>query len=532
MKNLIAWIKTNPISVIALACIIASVGVIGYFLFVANPELQAKAEKPVNQKLNEIRRLMQQPVEVPPANADDPPEIHNVTITDNVVEDLGKIYEDLNRESEDIFAAALQINQANRQPMMEGLFPETPAGLGFSAQTRYGQLLQAMVGTEANAREVAEKTGIFVPYLNAQPPLAREEVDRLLVQQLDDLNRGDPRSGEVSQARLEQQKLEQQRELMNVLLRHAKTINIYANPELGEMLQANPEFPLQIASLGASSTSPTPSQLWEAQLELWILKDIVQAIALANDVANLRDHFNAEGEQVTSNVLNAPVKRLLRAEVLQGYVGLHGLGGVQSIGSQRSPQRSTRRGGGGGARSVVSGEPGGANYPPPIGGMTNQPRETKLSENFTFGPTGRASNSLYDVRHARVVAHVDITRLPEFLNAIGQVNLMTVLNMSVNSVDEYELLRDLYMYGQGDVVEVEMIIETLWLREWTTALMPDDAKVYVGLKEPPAGSAQPGFNTPGNFGGFPGGGFDGGFGGGFGGGYGGGFGDPGYQYGQ
>lgn len=509
MKNVIAWMKTNPISVAAFALMIVSLGAIGYFMFAANPALQERAEAPVTQKLSEIKRLTRQPVDVPPANADDPPESRSVTINPAVIEVLGGIYADLNRESENIFAAALAINHASHTPMMSGLFPDTPNDKKFQARTVYGRLLSAMVGTREWANEVAQTTGVSVPYLNARPPLKREYVQSLLDQQMDAMTKGDGLAGVISEARLEQQKKEQQRELVNELLRHAQGINVYADPDLGNMLAPNPAFPLQIASLGSSADSPTPSQLWEGQFELWVLQDIVEAIYLANDVANEREHFDVNGKPVPSSVLNAPVKRLLRAEVLPGYVGLHNLGGVTSI-SGTSNTKS------GGAKAGVGGA---ASYPPPAGGKTDQPRETKLSENFVIAPTGRSSNALYDVRHARLIAHVDYQRLPELLNAIGSVNLMTVLNMRVNAVDEYELLNELYMYGQGDVVEVEMIIETLWLREWTSKLMPEDTKIYVGLLDPPADAVQPGFDGGGfggggypGQGGYPGGGYpDGGY---------------------
>ncbi|MEO0514406.1 MAG: hypothetical protein AAF086_03820 [Planctomycetota bacterium] len=509
MKNVIAWMKTNPISVAAFALMVVSLAAIGYFMFVANPALQTRAEAAASSKLTEVKRFTRQPIDVPPANADDPPESRSVVINPAVIEVLGGIYGDLNRESENIFASALAINQAGHEPMMNGLFPGTPNDMKFRARTVYGQLLSAMVGTEAWAAEVAQNTGIAMPYLNARPPVEREYLQSLLDQQMDAMQRGDSLAGGINEARLNQQKKEQQRELINELLRHAQGINIYADPELGDMLDPKPSFPLQVASLGSSAQSPTPSQLWEGQLELWILQDLIRAIALANDVANEREHLDVDGQPVASSVLNAPVKRLLRAEVLPGYVGLHSLGGVDSISATTTTTTTTgNRGSSRGSAATVGGVGGAAGYPPPAGGMTDQPRETKLSENFVFGPTGRSSNGLYDVRHARLLAHVDYQRLPELLNAIGQVNLMSVINLRITSLDEYELLNELYMYGQGDVVEVEMIIETLWLREWTAKLMPDDTKVYVGLKAPPAEATLPGGGYPGE--GYPGGGYPGG----------------------
>lgn len=515
MKNLINWIKLNPISVASFALMFASVLVIGYFVFMANPDLRLRGGEQPGKDLNEINRYMRQSVDVPPANADDPPETRNVTINADTIKVLGGIYSDLNRESKQIFESALEINKAGHQPMIDGLFPGTPSGMMYQAQRVYGERLAALVGGAARADEVARATDAPLPYLNAGPPLTNEYLQSQLDQQMDAMNKGANLAGGANEAQLEQQRSEQRRELVNELLRNAQTINIYADPLLGDTMRPNPRFPLQIASLGSTNQSPTPSQAWEGQLESWILQDLVKAIALANDVENKRDHgTDADGEPIPSSVLNAPVKRLLRAEVLPGYVGLHNLGGVNAIGSD-------------GALAGI----GGAGYPPPAGGMTDQPRETPLSDNFVFGPTGRSSNHLYDVRHARLVLHADYRRLPEFFNALGQVNFMTVINARITGLDEYQLLHDLYMYGEGDIVEVELIVETLWLREWTAALMPDAVKMYVGLLPPPedptGGGFDNGYNGGGGGYGAPGGGGYGAPGGGYGGPGGGDYGAPG-----
>ena len=127
----------------------------------------------------------------------------------------------------------------------------------------------------------------------------------------------------------------------------------------------------------------------------------------------------------------------------------------------------------------------GESYPNPVGGLTNQSSETPLSENFIFGPTGRSSNQLYDVRHARLRLHADFRRLPELFSAFAKVNLMTVIGVDIKSIDAYKLLEENYMYGAGDIVEVELLVETLWFREWAGRLMPEAVQIYVGLAEPP-----------------------------------------------
>ena len=485
MKTVIAWIKANPISVASLVVMLLSAGVIAYFVFVANPALRERAADQPSKDINEIRRYSSQSVEVPPKNADDPPEQHNnITINDDFIRTISSIYGDLNRESDDIFERALEINQPGHVPLLPDLFPNTPPGLQFRAQTVYVEALNGLTGDADRAEVVTQRTGLELPYLNAGLPMERQE----LQQQVDEAAAAMQRiaTGVVTEDKIKQQQSEQRREVMNRLLDHAKTINIYAQPNLGNPQQPFPDFPLSIASLGSSPQTPTPSALWEGQLELWILQDIVRAIGIVNDVQNRRDYgSDDQGNPIQSSVLTAPIKRLIRAEVLPGYVGLHTLGGTNLVAEAGSAAAAP-------ARAV-----GQAAYGPPAGGkMTDGSRDQPVADNYVYSPTGRGSNHLYDTRHVRLHVHADYQRLPEFFNVLSQVNLMTVLNMKITQLDEYELLSEQYMYGQGDVVDVELIIETLWLRDWTKDLMPEPVKQYVGLEPPAEGATTPGYSDP------------------------------------
>jgi len=129
------------------------------------------------------------------------------------------------------------------------------------------------------------------------------------------------------------------------------------------------------------------------------------------------------------------------------------------------------------------------------------------------------SNALYDVRHARLVAVVDYQKLPELFRALSRVNFMTVLNMQVTDVDEYDALAEGFVYGSSDAVEVDMVIETLWMREWTEPLMPDKTREYVGIDEPEEPAEQQfddpygGYGDPyGGYGGYGGDPYGGGYG--------------------
>lgn len=115
-------------------------------------------------------------------------------------------------------------------------------------------------------------------------------------------------------------------------------------------------------------------------------------------------------------------------------------------------------------------------------GEVAKPNPTK---GFWVAHTGRQSNPLFDVWHARVTVLVDSQRLPELFNALSEVNFMTVLRISViRDVDEYEALQQGFVYGQDDVVEAELVIETVWLRQWTAQFMPNAIKSHLQILKP------------------------------------------------
>jgi hypothetical protein len=265
----------------------------------------------------------------------------------------------------------------------------------------------------------------------------------------------------------ERHKQEQTR-LAEVLREYADTIHLY----VGATSEQVPGFPFQIGAWAESGDFPTPAQIWEGQLELWIQQDIARVIALANNVDGsktrlLEDETGQMAEQVyPSSVVDAPVKRLMGIYVVPGYVGFHTLGGV-----------------GAGASNTASGvQRADGSYDAPIGGMTGSP-DQRQSDNFYVGPSGRVSNAVYDVRHAVVNMVVDYQQLPMFFEALSQVSFMTALDVQIRDVDEYAALAEGYFYGRGDVVEVTMVIETIWLRDWTVPLMPEQTKQYLGLAE-------------------------------------------------
>ncbi len=239
--------------------------------------------------------------------------------------------------------------------------------------------------------------------------------------------------------------------VLQAMRTRAESIGIYADPDPG-----SPGYPFAglVRDWGRAGTLPSAELAYESQADLWILRDMMEALSRAN-------HIGEDGY----SVLKAPVKRLLRLQVSRdGYVGLHTMGMV--VGSSTA-----------GASLARLSMPA---------GITLKDDKSPQVENFFVAPTGRISNAVYDVKHAKLEVLVDVSRLPELLAAIDSVNAMTVVGVSLEDVDEYKELREGgYFYGPCDVVKATLVVETLWMRSWTVPKMPEATRKYLGISVAP-----------------------------------------------
>tara|TARA_R100000687_G_C6445841_1_gene162794 strand:+ start:124 stop:1485 length:1362 start_codon:yes stop_codon:yes gene_type:complete len=191
------------------------------------------------------------------------------------------------------------------------------------------------------------------------------------------------------------------------------------------------------------ATNWSPSQITESVAftwlwDYWIVSDILDAAALANSNA-------ASGAM---SVPEAPVKRIDRIRV-------SGLDLNQGEAADAA----------GGGRAIR-------------GGAADPVAEATAS---ITGREPAQPGSPYDLRTVEVVAVVSSKDLPKFIDAIGKVNFMTVLDLDMESVDVWEELQEGYYYGEDHVVRVSMTIETVWLRSWVAPLMPNPVKEALGV---------------------------------------------------
>ena len=231
---------------------------------------------------------------------------------------------------------------------------------------------------------------------------------------------------------------------------------------------------------------PEPWQLWESQIEFWVQQDIVEMLRRANRIGQVIG-TDADGNEITGNVLNGVAKRLLYCDITPGYIGLHVAGSLSNLDPQTGAARSTRSTPGTRGHGQVT-----PRYPkPPEAAPVGA--GSAVTANYFFGPTGRASNHVFDVRQVHLTLHVDFQKLPQLYNAIASVNYMTVLDQRITSVDEFDFgtLGGPFLYGEGDTVQIELVLETLWLRSWTAPLMPEKVQEYLGVGAAASSSEEP-----------------------------------------
>jgi hypothetical protein len=176
---------------------------------------------------------------------------------------------------------------------------------------------------------------------------------------------------------------------------------------------------------------PTAEQIWDAQLNVWIVDDITQAIAQVNQ--NQSDPGAAQG----GDVLHSAIKRL---EKIEAIAPVYGTAADQTSGN---------------------------------GGPT--PRETSVS------PTGRVCNAIYDVMKFKVTLVVDATKIPQILREFQRGQLITIWNVQIDDVlDPAIEMANGYTFGDKPLVRIEITGEDLLLRDWSVDLMPDSRKNAIG----------------------------------------------------
>ncbi|MCC7408287.1 MAG: hypothetical protein IT442_09455 [Phycisphaeraceae bacterium] len=479
VKRLLEWAKANPMTVGSAGVIVASLAVWVFVVWMPGSQFRGDMSRQANAKLSEINQYADASVQIPAPEAAGEPQSVRMVVNQPAIEKLEWVQQRMQKESQVVIDQAVAFNRGSHRPMLDGLFPQ-PArpDLPYTARERYREMMAAMLSDQPNT--------FGLPHLNAGSPPTPAEI-------AEELGKVDQEiSAEISPRRVTDLSLAEQREMAarrtqrikEFLTRRARGIHLYASRDPST-------WPLDVAAWAYDAKQPKLSEIWNSQMSLWVQQDILEAIGRVNHV-----------DDPTQDVTTGPVKRLVSIEVVgPGYVGIDnggtfltqgsGTGRRASIMSSmaaesafdaqsaalRAAMRPPEMDGPSVSQAPVAGPPQGEEADP-------TPPVQLASVDYSVSPTGRSSNEVFDVWHARVTVVIDSTRIPQFIDALSKVNFITVLQLTTQDVDEYQDLLQGYVYGPDDVVQLTMSIETVWLRAWTAPLMPRVIKLAVGVPLP------------------------------------------------
>lgn len=183
-----------------------------------------------------------------------------------------------------------------------------------------------------------------------------------------------------------------------------------------------------------AESSPTPNQMWWAQVAYWVTTDVAAAIK----------DLNAESK----NVMTSPVKNVLMLNIPDTF--------FPPLAQPNAP-----------VRGAV--DPSEAPTSP-TGGLPDP--TVAIPDGAAQSPTKRISNNLFDVVQFRLVVDIEADKVPLFLKTLGTNRFLSVIRLEMNPVDTQLKQITGYVYGTRPVVTLDLDCEALFMRQWTIKHMP------------------------------------------------------------
>ena len=469
---MIGWIKRNLLVVVFLVLVVVSLPSAWFFSGRLNAGLRDRQQKDAEADLNALKRgsvSFELPAREPgaqPLTFQAPP---NPEITKWFVEH-GELLE---ADSEAVVTRSVSFNRREHSVLVDGLFPEPDSPT--QGQFLAVNMVKLLVGDDGPSvyERMLAKAGAGAPV--APDTLGMMLADRAELEEQRLL-------AETGETQLSTEQKEQiQATLVSERLREyerkAREISFYGEASAITEPSTQNTGGYSLPPSTVPSQPPEIDECFIWQFDLWVVQDILDAIALTNT--------SPDGRSL--GVEDAPVKRLLRLTInsLAGTAG--GSGGT---GGGGPPPFSGR----GDPRNPDYGQPDPRFAPPsdPYGGAPDEEEPAAAPDgvaplDLQRSITGRYSskqNQLYDVRTVELDIVVASAKLPRLFDALARTNFMTVIDVDINEIDPWSDLRQGYYYGTDNVVRATLTIETLWLREWTVPLMPDGIATRLGVVKP------------------------------------------------
>ena len=119
---------------------------------------------------------------------------------------------------------------------------------------------------------------------------------------------------------------------------------------------------------------------------------------------------------------------------------------------------------------------------------------TEIVRDYKRSFTGLKSCQLYDVRNVKIKIVVATADILKVIDEFAKQNFMAVTQLSMAPANTFLAARQGYIYGMEPCSEVSMVLQTVWLRDWTSEFMPVALKNTIGtlgVEKPVEPAAEP-----------------------------------------
>lgn len=250
-------------------------------------------------------------------------------------------------------------------------------------------------------------------------------------------------------------------------LKRAQEILVYANPS------AFPWYDFW-ESYEFAGQQQAQIDCWDSQVTFWICQDIAQTISTMN--------------QGSARVSSSPVKRLM---------GVSFTGPVETGRSVNTNYRATAAAGRERPNYIISSQTGGTT------GLTGSTTTGTQSNFVASSLTNRASDADVDIVHFAFSVLVDNHYVMAFMKELcsekqhtyrvgfkedGEEkkavhNQITILDTKINAVEKSAPEHELYRYGNGAVMRVDLVCEYQFDRKGYDDIKPEPVKQALGQAE-------------------------------------------------
>ncbi len=428
-NHVLDWVKTNLVIVIFSVVIIAA----PITMFFISSGMNKKVRDEVQKRGGTVGQLTNLSIDLPSGE--------KVVPTENLLAEYERVAKVLADDAAAVQKRALEFNRKGRDVLMPGVFPEPPYELRQIIPLDFHNRLNAAY------RDLLREVNAGSP-----PDLEslRQELESMRVRFIAQDLKKDPSSpldpAEVarlqdllSDARLDRYK------------RAAANVGLYATI-----------YGLFVPPWNQARI-PSAAEMFNWQWQYWAVEDALKALASANKDA--------------SSVATAPVKRLLGVVVS----GLPRPAGDTAAGSgvDSTPRLSGGFGEGDQAPAGDDDQQGGGGVAGPLANP-----KAPVPRNFATSLAGLVSNPLFDVLTIDMAIVVETAQLPKVLDAISRYNFNTIINLRVETADQFAATEQGFFYGGEPVCTVTIRMQSVWLREWTTPFMPPATREALGIAAP------------------------------------------------